>query len=1250
MKRTITALAFCCSLLLVLLWFLFPPVEAKENTLLALLSLPAPPPPNPLAVGAGSPRSEKFYDKNDPPKDDAPIADLLDYWRQQSATYQDLRYQPTMTPKVRERILNEIGKNNKLLTGLLDSLRGDPRSVDLVKEIYDSETANEIFDRSERSSLKEWLTYNSPYFSDDLARMADGAGDTDAYVTNQNELLALTSVDFEKARPIIDRLYNDSSLKTSRVLARWALYRHALQTDSVGDIERYRDELKAVVEDKTALPGMRDLAMDALVGEKEWSGRDEWYFSLLSDETLAELIVNGTPYTGLTTLMLVSPDDRYVDKMLELVKSENVTVRSAALKNLLLKLNSGGPEVVKVFLPWLEDPRWALNGEASRQTIVQRLAEFQIPESVPGLIKIMEERKIAIVPKNSSSANTAANTVNWNANLGGVSTNSPSFNSNANLGADVPFDPKDGVEVITYPYRYSAAAALAKQKDPRAIPALRRVLPLGESYERSTIVSALLACGGFSIAEQMDALEMSAAGIRGILDIEDGEGVTAAEPETPHYPQNANVSYRPFGPQELRTILSQQLTQASEISDELARAIVARISTLDTTDPGLARAYRRLMLRWQNAVINILLLNDVKLGKADTDTVLRLMAQRKELREKQSSDVYNLRAGTPMALGLAACMLEDQNEYYAILDGGSDEAKTALFSCTRLLRARLPVEKVAENLASSNELLVIAAERYLESEDSPESRKIVLARHPNQARVMGATSAFYVEGAPGTSSEYLWALYSSLGNNFLYYGWSGSGNDDELTATGKRLQEEVLKDDDLVGVYAYDRNYIRIYKDRVMFNWDEDDSRYRERPLAKDEFDEIRRYLTVNNVDELPPFLSCGGEYCNARELLMLGRAGGRRVYMNGDPGDFFSGLDKYFTTLKQQKGTLRYSLSRDIPGLEILLASDELYAETVWSAPGDLRVAASDAAARKRTEAKLRSLLTGEPEPTDDEFAFPVEDAQPPAESRESLLKKHNSEGKAWYRVSNGESAGTAAQPQGVEYIPAIDTLSVSPDPHRWKARSGEIELRASDEGLYKVSRGKLTRIRSGIYKSPVISSNGRWAAAAKGISDYESNIVRIDLLTNKEYPVEIEGYGRKYPAAFIPLLNKFLIVTSGAFTYEGYETDDTVPDELVPDALMLLDPATGALQPLAGEFRPFAQQTFRPLQSTTKPYEYWAAMIDGQRTVLGVFETKTFGFREVLTIPKIRFNSMSMWVDESAGKIYFVYRGHLLALPLPK
>jgi hypothetical protein len=36
------------------------------------------------------------------------------------------------------------------------------------------------------------------------------------------------------------------------------------------------------------------------------------------------------------------------------------------------------------------------------------------------------------------------------------------------------------------------------------------------------------------------------------------------------------------------------------------------------------------------------------------------------------------------------------------------------------------------------------------------------------------------------------------------------------------------------------------------------------------------------------------------------------------------------------------------------------------------------------------------------------------------------------------------------------------------------------------------------------------------------------------------------------------------------------------------------------------------------------------------------------MMNLPNIRLDSMAVWVDEAGGKIYFVYEGHLLAVPV--
>ncbi|HUR96576.1 MAG TPA: hypothetical protein VMZ26_00780, partial [Pyrinomonadaceae bacterium] len=83
-------------------------------------------------------------------------------------------------------------------------------------------------------------------------------------------------------------------------------------------------------------------------------------------------------------------------------------------------------------------------------------------------------------------------------------------------------------------------------------------------------------------------------------------------------------------------------------------------------------------------------------------------------------------------------------------------------------------------------------------------------------------------------------------------------------------------------------------------------------------------------------------------------------------------------------------------------------------------------------------------------------------------------------------------------------------------------------------------------------------------------------------------------------------------------------------------------------GEIRPLIQQTFRPLQPATAAFEFWAAIPKENETVIGLYNTRTFTLRPLLKLPKISFDSMDTWVDESGGKVYFVYEGHMLAAPI--
>lgn len=1263
MKRFLSAVGLCVFLLLFGLFVFLPSTGAEKNLLENLLNLPAPPPPNPLAAGSRRNRPADFLSKNKPPADDAPIEDLLAYWRTINGYDAKYTYTPDASERTLERLRSEIESDPEILPSLINNLPETDEATSFVKSLYDREQTEKKYDQEWTLAVERWLTYHSKYFSDELAQMAAQAGDANEYVTNQDELLALARVDWDKARPILDRLINDSSQPVAQTLARWAFYRRAVRENDSSDIEKYRRELQATVENKSAMPGNRDLAMDALVESGDFEGRDDWYFSLLEDETLHDLRVNGRHYTGLTTLLLHSRSDKYTAKMLELVKSSNRAVRSAAARNLATLLEEKNPEVVRALLPWLDDPEWVTETNEERQKLINALAGIHLPESVPGLIAVLNENP----SKRDSSTSTNTNSSTMNTVRRRVGSAGDDF----------------------YPYRSEAVGALAAQKDIRAAAALRLVLPEIEEWQRGLVVRAILLSRGFSVPEQIEALElvaksysqpppaypgnsMSNVAVATVI----GEADVPPPPPPPMMPSempmvrraeavttmsnmsmsngNSSVVRRPFDPAEIKPLLGAQLVSQTEAEEDLVTALIERIGVLDAKDPPLAYSLRKIMQSWRGAAVNRLLLRDLKQNKADTDAVVKLLSLRTELRGNQSSEILDARGGNAVALGIAACLLEDASEYDGLLAGENVEAKAAMLGCARLIRAKLPVQTVAQFLRHPNKMLAVAAERYLETEDSPEARQIVLSAHPNEAVVLGARTSFVASDSASAGSEYLPALFASVNDALpvsleYYIHYRGVGEDGgNLILTERKLRKEVKENLELAGVYAYDDNFVRIYKDKAVFSWQEDKARYRERVLEKEEFDALTGYLASERVDELTPFLSeCDGE-CKSRELLMLGRQGGRRVFSLGEQTPkFFAGLASIFDRMREPPAKLHYWLEKSIGGLEILFEDENLQAETVWKTGDDFRVLINNQARRKQIDTELaRQAESDFEQETEDEPDYEKIQEQRRTRSQMRLYENYT-----WNKFADGRLAGTTEQPNGFENLPKLDAAPIRANRQQWKARAGAFEIRGGEEALYKITGGRATKIRDGYFDKPLVTPNGRWLIVTGYSEEAGRQLLRINLATNKQFAINFDEYPVIETAAFVPALNRVLLF-GGGYSERDYETeagDEEAPTERAGE-YFLLDPETGIVQKAKGEVRPLAQQTFRPLQTTGTADEFWAAIPDSKTgdTQVGVYNAKTFAFKSLVKIPQITFGSMEMWVD--AGKIYFVYEGHLLGLPLPK
>lgn len=1306
MRRFFSAIALCFSLLAGMSYWMYRAEAAKEDAIITLLNLPAPPPPNPLVTVRVGTRPPEFYDREQPPPDNAPIEDLMDYWSKMSSSYQDLAYNPKPSPTVADRIFRELAADPGRIVDFMNALNDDRRTAEIARAQYQRlEAVGDDDESGDRERLRTWLRSNTPDFSGELESVALRIKDVNEYVNNHEELLTLSRVDWERAEPIVTNLYNDKTQKVSQVLATWAMYKRALESGG-SDVDKYRDELKAVVENKGASPGMRDLALDALVKEPEWPGRDDWYVGLLEDETLAELRVRGTVYTGLTTIMYHVGDDRLTERMVGLMSSDNIHVRSAAAKNLLVRLNrlpEGSrteplrKQIVESMLPWLSNKSWIRADSSQRSQLVNALQRVKMPEAVPALIEALDETESMSNPV--YAANTAANSLNAAANAvnaisAASNTNRVAYNSNAVTNAVYT-----GREY--YPLRNAAVTALGHQGDARAANALRRVLMQAEEWERTAVVKALLDCGGFTAAEQVAALEFMARSAGDIADLSPESGeysysgsakdrakfaarVAIAEqrtllmPETDpedgvdgefdNYapPQPVDQVPEPPSPydgpesetnkslteDDIKYLVAAQLVAIDDPDEMLVRSAVDRVTALDPREPTVAATMRKIILGWNGAAVNSLILRDIKNGRMDADAILKMLAIRKTLRETQAADVTDLRSGVPAANGIAACLLEDRGQYDAIMTNGPDAAKIALFACGRLIRAQIPVDKAAANLTGPNKVLATAAERYLESEDSPQAQALILQRYPNQARILGATTAFNVEGVNLMPGIFLRDVFNTVNPYFGAEEYAYlTFMDERDPAIEKRLRTEVSSNPDLLGVYAYDRQFVRIYKDKAVFSWEDDPARYRERTLEPQQFESLKTYFANSRVDAMPPFLACSSE-CNSKQLLMIGKVGGRRVFVKGDRKmpEFFANLQGFFDEMKKQPAKLKYYAAEQIPGMEVVFEDQRYAAVSIWKKGTDLRVLATDEPRVKVIEREVDQQNEREVA----ELNASGEDSSNTYSKYYKIKESRRFEASGWFRLANGAIGSAVAQPAEAEYIPSPDMLVPAPVFGAWAGKTPSFEIRADESGLYKVANGRSVKIRSGHYSSPVVTTNGRWAIATKyDPNEGSSQIVRVNLTNNRELKVGGEELPLNMAHAYLPTRNLvFLSSYEEGDDHSHGEYDESYHPSAYDNGrgYYLMNPDTGAVVPAVGEVRPLAHQTFRSLQPTATPGEYWAAIPRGKAgTLFGIYSTRTFSFKPILKLPKLLFDSMEMWVDEAERKVYFIHQGHLLAAPYP-
>lgn len=1149
---------------LVLIVFSLPPALRAQDRFAVLKELLEMPSPRPrLAPEDDKPR--KSYADAPLPPDDAPIEDLLGYWKEKADGFYPGRQKPPVASvKSAIRIIEAAGTDRTGFDVLLKILPDDPAVAQKVKGLFDSGSEA---DRAGHTweKIKDWLKFNSTYYTDELLAAARKVKDSAKYgsIEKDEELKALARLDWEKAAPVLEKLQDDKAGQRTAALAVSLLYEHALAGKNEADIEEYRTRLKALVEDKDNKATTRDIAMDALASS-DWPGRDDWYLSLFSDETLLRGVDEHTGYNTLMTIAEKDPD-KWIPILAGRVGSKDRAVHNAAVGGLMEFEKR--KDALLPLLPWLSDPNWAEGDD--RYKLIQFVGELDMPESVPGLIWILEN------------------------------------------------DSED--------YAHWAARSLAAFKDPRAAPALRGSIEgANREGDREEIIEALIACGGLTEAEMIAAVDIYA---KAALQPGGYEKVETRDDYEYEDPLPVDVSIGRF-------------IAGREKPDEIfARQFFEHIKDVENTDAGLAKKLREIAAKWKGRAIYAEMLQLVAENKAGAADIITILARRKEIRGQAPLELTWLAGKSGAARALEAGISENELRMSEITTGADIEGRIAALAVARLIRLKLPIAGVIPFLKDNNKLLALAAERYLESEDSPEARRAVLAAHPGEMLILGARESF---GERQVNAERGSPLYELFRSCHAYLSGRVYGEMDKFE---NKLRAEMKENPHLSEVYARifesssGQLVVRIYKDRATVTFYSDKAFYRQKTLTKAELREFREMITPEKLDNFVPRTSPCHYDCSTREVVRLDRTGGRRIF--SDMGmSALGGLDFLYANFSDGEFKLHYYLQNKIKGLEVLLADDDLGARAIWkTGDGDLRVLIADKEKEReiwRQESEMDDLDRKNEEMDDD-----VKTAR-----RQQRHDQRAYEHFSWRVFKDGQLGKQVDEPADVPYlrdrIAFPDVEHFGRNDSTWQARSGDHEIRGGNgmgDGLARVNRWETIKIRDGWYNHPVTTPDGKWAVVSKTDTNWDRphSLYRVDLRTGEEYQIGVKPSKGIEAVAFLPVHNKMLIDGADQGHY-------------------LLDVETGKLEEVKGEFQPLKGQTYRALQPTGRPNEFWAAILDSEKneTEVGTYDVKNFTFKAILKLPAILLGSMDIWVDENGGKVYFVYRGdgwrgpHLLSVPL--
>lgn len=389
------------------------------------------------------------------------------------------------------------------------------------------------------------------------------------------------------------------------------------------------------------------------------------------------------------------------------------------------------------------------------------------------------------------------------------------------------------------------------------------------------------------------------------------------------------------------------------------------------------------------------------------------------------------------------------------------------------------------------------------------------------------------------------------------------------------------------------------------------DGRCSEIILTEEEYNNFVSSIKEIDADNLPSWNTGGVDDGVDNEYIHISKDGEYSVYMNNPWYDGYKdGSNQVYLSLIEKFKDLfidrEVKTYYDIDGAELIINNKDYKVKAVYKNGDDFRV-----------------LILNE---------------------EESTYKYQKLE---WYYFRDNKIAERAEEPREFTLENAWDNI---PDDvliqehlnnYPWLTSWDEYSVKIYEDknsfqrinGIYLTKKGEKPKLISeGVYADPVVIPNTDFVVVQEGAEGWTKprKLVKINLKTGEKTDMNFPTGESIYPIMW--LNNRLLIFYKPA-------------DETLPYGYYMYNIVNDTKEQVWGDFGCLSYLEGKMLQKTSQPDKYFTL---GNQHTVGIFNSKTYQFDELLTLPVTIYNNDYIWVDEKESKLYLIINEDLVSIPI--